>query len=370
MDESIRDHGMMRLLVSAVLLAASLGLPARLLEGRAGRVLGAMMHHGPNDRDLARIERGYYEGLGNAMRRFDRTERASSGFDAGELAVSTNDAREFVLRPNLETMHKGVRWATNSEGMRDRERSIAKPPGTYRIVLVGDSIAAGWGVDLEQGFARGLERILDRPERRVEVLDLAVPGHAPGQRWEHFLRVGRRFEADLVIFEGSAADLEWDRRRMRAFVGRGLGFDSPVYSELLRAAGIERGDSVETANRKLEPIRRNILPRVYRTIAESCRTEGIPVVWLLVPRVGKRVDPEARAGMVECARAAGFEHRIDLSSIFDGLDPARLSIGSDDFHPNAEGHSMIARELARALTDLDLDLEAGPVCPEMEGVSR
>ncbi len=75
--------------------------------------------------------------------------------------------------------------------MRDRSYPIAKPAGTFRIAFVGDSIGAGWGVNDEQRFESILERDWDARSRRsggpaVEILNFAVPGHSPGQRWDHF----------------------------------------------------------------------------------------------------------------------------------------------------------------------------------------
>src|SRR5205823_5067020 len=113
------------------------------------------------------------------------------------------DVREFVLKPSLAIEHDGARWSTNALGMRDREYATAKPPKTFRIALVGDSIAAGWGVGDGEGFEPVLERRLDARSRAsggpaVEVLNFAVPGHGPGQRWEHFTRVGWTTAPDLV----------------------------------------------------------------------------------------------------------------------------------------------------------------------------
>ena len=49
--------------------------------------------------------------------------------------------------------------------------------------------------------------------------------------------------------------------------------------------------------------------------------------------------------LVALARAAGFTAVVDLSDAYDGLDPAALAIGPDDYHPNADGHARLARRL-------------------------
>src|SRR3954469_7158452 len=48
-------------------------------------------------------------------------------------------------RPNSEAFLMGVEVKINSLGLRNREISPKKPPGTYRIVVLGDSTTLGWG---------------------------------------------------------------------------------------------------------------------------------------------------------------------------------------------------------------------------------
>jgi lysophospholipase L1-like esterase len=52
------------------------------------------------------------------------------------------------------------------------------------------------------------------------------------------------------------------------------------------------------------------------------------------------------------AQAAGFALVADLTDVYDGIDPATLAIGPDDFHPNADGHARLARRLDAALDRL------------------
>ncbi len=241
-----------------------------------------------------------------------------------------------------------MRWSTNAEGMRDREYAPDKPAGTFRIALVGDSIAAGWGVDVDRRFESILEREWDARSRAaggpaVEVINCAVPGHAPGQRWHHFQRVGWPMRPDLVICESTEADVGWDERRLRYVLARGLGFDSPLYHAALESARVAPGWSPEQYKHALQPHHREILAGVYRAMAADGAARGVPIIWVMIPRVGKPSDPTEHDALVAMARTAGFTHVVDVSDAYDGLDAARLAVEPDDFHPNAVGHQRLAR---------------------------
>jgi len=73
---------------------------------------------------------------------------------------------QAVLRPNVRAIHKGVLFETNSAGFRDREYRKQKPPGTTRIVVVGDSFTMAQGVAIEHSYAnrlgKGTHRAIDR----------------------------------------------------------------------------------------------------------------------------------------------------------------------------------------------------------------
>ncbi|HWE36600.1 MAG TPA: SGNH/GDSL hydrolase family protein [Isosphaeraceae bacterium] len=347
------SNNIVHAIVAAALLAGGLASPA----GGVGRLLRALADDGPNRADYERMERGYYEHLIDAGARLEARgprHRGDAAGNADELAVGVDDLREYVLKPSFRTIHRGAPWSTNALGMRDREYEVSKPPGTFRVALLGDSIATGWGVDGEHGFDPLLERALDARSRAaggpaVEVLDFAVPGHAPGQRWEHFARVGGAMGADLVLYEGTAVDAGWDDRRLRLLLPRGLGWDSPLYRDAIARAGLRPGMSADEYRAGLRSVRRELLEGVYRTIVAECRARGMPAFFVLVPRVGRPEEREDAARIVAMARRAGFAAVFDLSGAYDGHDPRDLAIADDDYHPNALGHALLARRLEAAL---------------------
>ena len=91
----------------------------------------------------------------------------------------------------------------NSHGMRDRERTLEKPPHTFRIAFLGDSYIEAKQVELEDTVAAVLERRLancpNLRAREVEVLNFGVSGYGTTQQLLMFEERARRFAPDLVI---------------------------------------------------------------------------------------------------------------------------------------------------------------------------
>ena len=87
-------------------------------------------------------------------------------------------------------------------------------------------------------------------------------------------------------------------------------------------------------------------------LAGTCRSAGVPLVIVIIPRVGKADAPLARAESVARLKAIAGHHALpiyDLSDSFDRYDPASLEIAAWDDHPNALGHQRLFLALARSL---------------------
>ena len=115
----------------------------------------------------------------------------------------------YVLVPNHDGTAFNADLRTNSLGFRGPEWSREKAPGTFRIALLGDSHAFGFGVAFERTMgellSRSLARTLDRP---VEVMNFAVTGYNSFQELgvlEHF---ALGFRPDLVVIVPSSNDVD------------------------------------------------------------------------------------------------------------------------------------------------------------------
>ncbi|MBN1461055.1 MAG: hypothetical protein JXA57_16120, partial [Armatimonadetes bacterium] len=63
----------------------------------------------------------------------------------------------------------------NSLGLRDNEMPRAKPQGTFRILMLGDSMTVGWGVEAEETFSSRLEALLNETSQEASGADGLVP---------------------------------------------------------------------------------------------------------------------------------------------------------------------------------------------------
>jgi len=110
------------------------------------------------------------------------------------------------LRPGMkaEFSAEGTAWVQiNQDGFRDRNHSRQKPPGTFRIAVLGDSYAEAFQVSQDETFWAILEKKLQsnlKPgQHKVEVLNFGVSGFGTAQELEMLRHHVWKYEPDLVL---------------------------------------------------------------------------------------------------------------------------------------------------------------------------
>ena len=106
------------------------------------------------------------------------------------------------LAANYDGWFAGVPARINSLGFRDnREYALAKAPGTFRILVLGDSVTFGHGAVYETTYPYLLEQQLRgwRPDVKWEVWNLGVPGYNTAQELAYLKLVEQRYAPDLVV---------------------------------------------------------------------------------------------------------------------------------------------------------------------------
>ena len=108
------------------------------------------------------------------------------------------------LVPNLDTLVVGdtepARFVTNRLGFRDRsEVSYTKPPGTVRIMFIGDSFVSGFRTDQDDTVGKVLEDELRSAADSPNIEVLVVGAAHPGAYLEYLRTDAFRFHPDLIV---------------------------------------------------------------------------------------------------------------------------------------------------------------------------
>jgi lysophospholipase L1-like esterase len=126
----------------------------------------------------------------------------------GDLALgrAANTFERHLLRlpPHVSVRHRSnefdYEFRTNALGLRGDDVPLDKPAGARRIVVLGDSFVAGWGVDAREIFSAQLEERLNKSSAdRVQVINAGRVGSGPTRQCDIYEAVGRRFHPDLVV---------------------------------------------------------------------------------------------------------------------------------------------------------------------------
>src|SRR5437870_1406674 len=88
---------------------------------------------------------------------------------------------------------------TNQFGFNDRDYPLQKSPGTFRIVVVGDSFS--WAGGLEGNYTALLKRMFERRDgsHKVDVINTGYPGTHTGEQLVMLKKYGLQYNPDLVI---------------------------------------------------------------------------------------------------------------------------------------------------------------------------
>lgn len=272
-----------------------------------------------------------------------------------------------------------------------------KPPGVFRIVMVGSSAGMGDGVSFEQSFAgqlyNNLPRDLHRPIQLYNISIMGV-GAAPRYRAEFFSNDILTLQPDLILYTVSPYELflkdpgftvpTASEQSVKKNPMDRLGIASR-FSEVLHEApmavairhylyrsqyiylkaAVEGDEEQKWCLRKTPtPEARELINQFDRNFAAfmgQADRAGFPVVVLMTPRRSQvamvssgdwssEYDPYwLDSQVLEIARRHGAGALDILPTLALIPDEESLYFPSDQ-HPNAKGHAVLAQLIERALT--------------------
>jgi lysophospholipase L1-like esterase len=263
--------------------------------------------------------------------------------------------------------------ASNRLGYRDRDHAVAKPAGAYRIVVLGDSIAAGLHIESnEDVFPAVLERLLGDRGLRAEVINLAVSGYNTQQEVETLRVRGLRYQPDLVLVAYTLSSrgrldgdimktlLEDERRQPGvSSVRAGTWLVHSALYRLLRyrvmGAGGRPG-STDEVERYLALVSADTVAPYFGELRQLAHDHHFQVLIAVFPRFVRTFKRypfgEQHQFVQELARQKGFA-LVDLLVPFSACrDASAEPISSETFHPTPYGHRCAAEAIAKAVLAL------------------
>ena len=260
------------------------------------------------------------------------------------------------------TVVQGVSVSTNEYGF--RESAIeAKQPGELRILVLGDSIAFGWGVDASRTFVRRLEtRLGEALNRRVRSINTGVASYNTEQEVAVLRRYYDVLVPDAVVLvvvsndDGIAVPPENDPKT--GLTPTRNRTPPEVLAELRNRLWLYRvtyhlqhyGWYDDQPFPDSEGWRRALA--AYEAFGEFCEARRLVCITFyhrMFNSPKNEVFVRAYAGV---ANRHGWEFR-DTRQWFPAQNDAKRLINSIvDTHPNAEGHRVIADNQAKALVNI------------------
>ena len=116
--------------------------------------------------------------------------------------------RGWTLDPGKSAMQFTLDYVVNvqinSKGLRDVEHEYEPEPGTFRIVVLGDSFMEAYQVNYEKSLPRLLNYGLR--DRHAEVVNLGVAGYGTYQEYLYLKEEGLKYKPKLVVLSFLPAD--------------------------------------------------------------------------------------------------------------------------------------------------------------------
>ena len=283
--------------------------------------------------------------------------------------VHTEDPYCFwVLKPNLDRMHIAGRcWdrdvdfllSTNADGLRNPP--LAPDGARVRILVLGDSITFGLGVNNDETWPAQLERVLNRTAgpATYEVLNAGISGYSAFQGLRYLDKYGLRFHPSAVV--ACFGQNDFDTWNAKTDIEQAVEFAQIAEEEEQRSLSdfyVLAKRALRKASQSLTKTGGEMRPRLTpeefkETLLEMkklCDVHGIPLLflrwpqeWQVLERKPERIHYDPIAAEVCAATGAPL---VDLYAPFT---EAGELLYADPVHGNAAGCRVAAEAIAPAI---------------------
>lgn len=253
----------------------------------------------------------------------------------------------------------------NEHGFRERSYATPKPPGKYRIAVIGDSFTFGNGLDPRERYTNVLDTWL--PDQ-YEVLNFGIPGNNTPHHLDTLRARVLPAQPDFVLLQWFVNDIEGNdlsgRPRTLPLVPvpglhRWLNANSAIYTvanmrwaELQIAMGMapSYADYLKARAEDANSMDARRESRLLHEIIDTAQRAGVKIAILLFPDPGQDLGPEYPFAFLHervlgvCRQEAVpcIDLRGDLAIV---KDRRALWVSPFDHHPSAKANEIAALKI-------------------------
>jgi hypothetical protein len=277
-------------------------------------------------------------------------------FHSGYVQPADNLEVWFELKPNLDVVFRGAPLKTNSRGLPDQEYDLTKPPGTYRVAVIGSSWTMGAGVAIEDAFHSQLEQKFNSADSpvRYEFINFGLENYGLGEMMGALRHKALAYDPDMILFvmTGFTPGIRWAPHDapFEPLPVEQNAWSSYAYMRLQSALGLQQDADEQEALRDTVGMNEwgayfKQVQRALDELTELSTANGIAagVAWLRLNVEPGRID---EIFLEESAQRGLTGSVIDLDDFLQAGEPVtRVLINRSDTHPNEFAHRQIAERI-------------------------
>lgn len=288
-----------------------------------------------------------------------------------DVLTSKNKDKElcttYSADPGLIYAFVPNKCGNNSHGYRDYEYSYKKKDGTFRIIVIGDSVAQGQEVKLQESFGKVLETKLNQSfkNRKFEVIVLARSGYSTCQELILLENEAFNYQPDLIVWSYILNDPahpvyhDANGELGRYYFKPKLHIINFISQKIFQIKESIKGKNCDKEFHKLlhcvywDQVESNI-----HKIGSISKSKNIPMLFLIHPIFEKDRNFDTytltpvHKKLYDAASESGLM-AVDLLNAFKPYDMDEVKTHSetwyDPWHPNAKGHMIIAEYIYKEI---------------------
>ena len=288
------------------------------------------------------------------------------------------------FKPNFTRVWTGLGdptvWHFNNLGFRERAVFINKPQNIYRIVVIGDSIVMGFGVEDFEAFPRELEEKLkaetvDPGIIHFEVLNMGLQGYSSGQYLAVLKEEALRLNPDLILVAvypsndiGGVAGLYIDRLyaylislpdlipyRLNEFLKRNSRFHLFLLTKYYSI--VQKYQSKYSQNDQTDELGWQLMQKDVLEMKRSAEAKNKKLVILPMPKpkeVSGELKPTTHSRLIQVLEENEVSYYDSLPELKEYRNVKALYLDDLDDHFSTTGNEYFASILAEYLWDNNL----------------